>query len=69
MDSSSLLNGEIKYKMQWFNLYGSNPEYEGKNASMQNEDPDAATTFKGRVLIEYSLINDEHPVMKMRDIE
>ena len=36
---------------------------------MQNEDPDAATTFKGRVLIEYSLINDEHPVMKMRDIE
>jgi len=69
-DNTGLLEGEPKkYEMRWVNLYGCNPEYSGKHAEEQNKYPLEATTFKGRVLVEYWCIDDEHPVMKVRDIE
>ena len=57
------------YNMQWINLYGCNPEYSNAVAKEQNENVDQATTFKGRILVEYYTIDVKHPAMKIRDIK
>lgn len=68
-DSSENEDNKITYVMKWVNLFGCNPDCTGKEADKQNENVEEATCFKGRVLIEYSVIDDKHPVMKIRDID
>jgi len=69
IDSSMKEPGEMDYKMQWINLFGCNPDCTGSEADAQNNNPDLSTTFKGRVLVEYGVIDDQHPAMKIRDID
>lgn len=60
---------KITYTTRWVNLYGCNADYSGAEADKQNQHIDEATTFKGRVLVEYWTIDHKHPVMKIRDIK
>jgi len=71
-------NPEITYTTKWVNLYGANKEFTGSyyfstrdssQVSLQNEEVEEATTFMGRVLIEYHTIDSKHPEMKLRDIK
>jgi len=39
-----------------------------KMKNKQNEEEDEASTFKGRLLIEYYTIDEKAPLMKVRDI-
>ena len=67
----------ITPKMRWLNLYGCNVDYSGMSniaqrstkmcAEMDNDDH-VASTFKGRVLVEYYTIDEKAPLMKVRDI-
>jgi len=72
---SSKAGDDINYTMKWVNLFGCNPADSGsfgarkKAADSQNENPDEATTFKGRVLVEYFSVDCKHPEMKIRDIK
>jgi hypothetical protein len=54
-----------QYHMQWFNLYGCNASKDNKYSKMQNEDHDLSTTYKGRVLVEYSCIDMDTPEFKI----
>ena len=68
-DSSKVPKGkEMKYHMMWVNLFGCKADLENKQAKKQNDDLSLATTFKGRVLVEYMTIDDKHPVTKIRNI-
>ena len=60
----------INHTMKWVNLFGSNVDLakSGKHSDSQNEDIEKATTFKGRVLIEYFVYDVKHPEMKVMDI-
>lgn len=58
-----------QYHLEWFNLYGANTSGSGDNVTIQNEQIEHSTTFKGRVLIEYSCIDMESPVFKVQDID
>ena len=55
--------------MQWVNLYGCNATVSNKQAQIQNEDLELSTTFKGRVLVEYSCLDMETPEFKIQDID
>lgn len=65
---------DITWKMKWINLFGSNKEEASgygkakKHAAEQNANVDKATTYNGRVLIEYGVFDSRHPEMKVRDI-
>ena len=63
--------GQNRFKMKWVNLFGCNAEVDedAKWGAIQNADVHEATTFKGRVLVEYSMIDEKHPVMKIKDID
>ena len=68
-DSSKCGPGDVNYTTRWVNLFGCNPDYAGRKAAgPQNENPDEATTFKGRVLVEYWVTECKHPEMKIRDV-
>lgn len=50
---------------RWVNCFGCNPDYSNKAAQKQNEDVNAATTFKGRVLVQYYAVDEKHPTFKI----
>ena len=54
-----------KFHTQWFNLYGCNPSKDNKISKEQNADSEKSTTFKGRVLVEFSCIDMENPTFKI----
>ena len=62
-------NREVTYVTKWVNLYGCNPEYTGKHADKQNKEISEASTFKGRVQVEYWTIDHKHPTMKVRPVD
>lgn len=70
-------NTEITYVMKWVNLYGCNKEFTGgmldssdtAQCKIQNENVEEAATFMGRILIEYHVIDNKHPEMKILDID
>ena len=62
-------NREITYTTRWVNLYGCNPDYSNKHADKQNKEISEASTFKGRVLVEYWTIDHKHPTMRVRDVK
>ena len=46
-------------------MYGCNPEKDNAEAKKQNDDLELATTYKGSVLVEFSVKKEEHPVLKI----
>jgi len=54
--------------VKWINLYGAPTGYSGSNASKMNADPSEASSWKGRILVEYFAEDVKHPVCKRADI-
>ena len=63
--------------MKWVNLYGCNEDNTGmsnfskstKEKNKQNENEESASTFKGKLLIEYYTLDEKAPLMKVKDVK
>ena len=70
-------NIQITPRMRWINMYGCNVEQTGtmnfsKSSSemeKQNMSEDDASTFKGRLLVEYYTIDEKAPLMQVRKLK
>lgn len=68
---------QITPRMRWINMYGCNVEQTGtlnfsKSSSemeKQNMSEDDASTFKGRLLVEYYTIDEKAPLMQVRKLK
>jgi hypothetical protein len=49
----------------WINLYGAPVGYSGKNCDRMNNHPEYASTWKGRILVQYFAEDTKNPVMKI----
>lgn len=63
----------LKYKreesmVKWINLYGAPLDYMGSNVDKMNKNPEDASLWKGRILVEYFAEDVKYPVRKKRDI-
>ena len=50
--------------MVWTNLYGSPLGCSGANTNLMNDNPEMASTWKGRLLMHFSSFDTKHPEMK-----
>ena len=46
-------NLKVKTQCKWINLYGAPVGRSGTNTNKMNEHPESASTWKGRILVEY----------------
>ena len=53
---------------KWVNLYGAPQGYMGSNVDKMNEDPELATKWKGKILMEYFCEESKYPVLKLRNL-
>jgi len=53
----------------WKNLYGAPLDGSGEHAKNMNENPDAASFWKGRILMQVTAYKCDKPVFKKQDIE
>jgi hypothetical protein len=60
-DIVNIAGGEFN----WINLYGSALGCSGKNSDRMNNNPEYASTWKGRILVHYSAEDTKDPEMKM----
>ena len=56
-------------KYFWKNIYGSPLDCSGENTTLMNENPEAASTWKGRVLMQVTAEKTEKPVCLKRKLE
>lgn len=54
--------------IKWINLYGAHNTWTGSAAEKMNKDPSVASSWKGRILVEYFCEEVKHPVCKRKDI-
>lgn len=52
----------------WKNIYGAPLGYSGKNCESMNENPDMASFWKGRILMQVEAVKTEKPVLLVQDI-
>lgn len=55
--------------IKWINLYGGPVGYMGSTTEKMNKNPDLASTWKGRILVEYFVKDIKYPVMKIKPIK
>lgn len=53
----------------WKNLYGSPLGYSGENTNRMNENPEYASTWKGRTLMHISAYDVKNPEMKLATLD
>ena len=58
----------FQHMIKWINLYGAHTGYSGSNTSRMNKDPSEASTWKGRILVEYFTEDCKYPIYKIRDV-
>jgi hypothetical protein len=60
-------NPNIKGKTQckWINLYGAPTGRSGSNTNRMNKNPDEASNWKGRIVVEYWCIDHKFPEYKV----
>lgn len=58
-----------KFILQWFNLYGGHQKNSGKIVDEQNKEPEKATTYKGRILLEIRSKTMDQPVLKIHPVQ
>ena len=63
-DCISSLNG----KYFWKNLYGSPLGVQGDNTKLMNENPEVASTWKGRILMQVTAEKTEKPTCLVRPL-
>jgi hypothetical protein len=52
----------------WKNIYGAPLDVSGKTADWMNEDPNVASLWKGRILMQVVAEPTEKPCLKIEDI-
>jgi len=52
----------------WKNIYGSPLNVSGDTKKAMNENPDIASTWKGRLLMQVVAVETENPILKVTDI-
>ena len=57
-----------KSMTKWINLYGAPIDYMGSNVDKMNKNPEDASIWKGRILVEYFAEDVKYPVRKKKDI-
>lgn len=58
------INGKYNGKIRWENIYGAPPGKHGKNTDLMNRSPELASTWKGRVLLQYKCAKSEEAYLK-----
>lgn len=53
---------------RWANIYGAPLGVTGDNTNEMNNNPEAASMWKGRVLIKYFAEDTKNPVMQLRNL-
>ena len=53
---------------RWVNLYGAPLGVKGKNTDNMNNNPEFASSWKGRILIMYYAEDTKNPTMKIQDM-
>ena len=61
--------GSLNGKFFWKNIYGEPLGKSGANTDMMNSNPEAASTWKGRVLMQVSAEKTEKPLCQMRPLK
>ena len=56
-------------RWEWINLYGAPVGYSGSSCTKMNDNPEVASTWKGRVLVEYWVEDCKFPEFKIRNID
>ena len=54
---------------KWINLYGGPTGYSGPNFDRMNHNPKQATSWKGRIFVEYFCEDVKYPVFKIQEIK
>lgn len=66
MDTEKLLKNQGQIVTKWFNVFGAPlGQSDSKARTQMNENPDFATTFKGRVLMQIEAQKSDKPVQKI----
>ena len=55
--------------MKWLNLYGAHADYSGPWCDEMNDDPNIASSWKGRLLVEYFTVDVKYPTFKKKLID
>ena len=55
-------------KFFWKNIYGAPLGRMGDNVKQMNANPEGASTWKGRILIQVEAFETEKPVLKLQDL-
>lgn len=58
-------NGQPSSNFFWKNIYGSPLDVSGENTNLMNNNPDLASTWKGRVLMQVVAEKTEKPNIKV----
>jgi hypothetical protein len=53
----------------WKNIYGSPLDKSGENTDMMNNNPDIASTWKGRILMQVVAEKTEKPIIKLQELD
>lgn len=67
LEAKDIIEGK-KAMFFWKNLYGAPLNGSGVHAKNMNENPDAASFWKGRILMQVSAFKCDKPVFKKQDI-
>ena len=58
------INGKLNGKVLWENIYGAPTGVSGKNTKIMNQNPELASTWKGRVLLQYECDKSDEAYLK-----
>jgi hypothetical protein len=61
-------NLKVKTQCKWINLYGAPVGRSGTNTNRMNEHPESASTWKGRILVEYWCEDYKYPTFEKKPI-
>jgi len=61
--------GPKNHRFFWKNVYGSPLGVSGDNTKKMNANPEAGSTWKGRILIGVDAVKSEKPLLKVMDLE
>jgi hypothetical protein len=61
-------NVKARTQCKWINLYGAPTGRSGSNTNKMNKNPDEASNWKGRIVIEYWCVDHKYPEFKVQNI-
>jgi hypothetical protein len=69
LNINDFIDTELDGKIFWKNIYGAPGGFTGKNTDSMNENPEIASTWKGRILIQITANETDKPICMERKID